>query len=245
LRELPGGPATIDEQVLSGDIAAGIAAEEDEGSLEFFRPAHASHGGFFAEAFDHLGRGLFRGEWARAEAIDADAVAGPIDGEMAGHVDDAPLEGVVADGAGGADPGISVGIAADDAVHGAQHDNGPGGLPGDDMISKQAGEDEVPGGIGELAGELFGGDRGEVGTDRLVAIVDEHIDLPGAGDRLGEPGGAVVGALVIEFDSEVVLAGAAGEAAGRFASAVGVAAGDDDLGTGFRQGSAERGSQVA
>src|SRR5687768_2211655 len=40
---LPGRPAAVDEQVLAGHEAAGIAGQKDNRPLQFVGPAHAAH----------------------------------------------------------------------------------------------------------------------------------------------------------------------------------------------------------
>ncbi len=151
------------------------------------------------------------GERAGAEAVHAHAVRGPVDGEVAGHLENPAFERVVRHGTCAVEPFVRVGIRPDEAVHRPDHHDAAA-APGDGVVAKLAGEEEVAGGVGELAVELLGGDRSPVGGERLVAVVDEHVDVPGPLLGLLEPALDRILVHMIQRDGKVHRAVQAWEA---------------------------------
>ena len=62
----------------------------------------------------------------------------------------------------------------------------PEALRLDDMIAEQPGEQEIAGGVGEVAIELLGGDRRQVVGRTFRAVVDEDVELAAKSEGLGE-----------------------------------------------------------
>lgn len=91
-----GGPAAIDDQSLTGDVATRVAGEEKEGSVEIGGQAVAGEQGVPKDPFLNLldvddggGRlGLYE---PRHQAIDPDAVSAPLSRPLPGNRFEAPL----------------------------------------------------------------------------------------------------------------------------------------------------------
>src|SRR5262245_7106368 len=86
----PGGPPAVDEEVLSGHVAARVAGEKDYRTLHFVRLPHPFHRALCAESFHHLRVGLLAGEWPWAQAVHPHAIGRPVDGQVPGHMHDSP-----------------------------------------------------------------------------------------------------------------------------------------------------------
>ena len=50
---LPRGPAAVDEQILAGDVTAGVADQHQQRAFQFMRQSHAFHRAFRLQPFDH------------------------------------------------------------------------------------------------------------------------------------------------------------------------------------------------
>src|SRR5438105_2100448 len=82
---LPCSPTAVDDQVLSGQIAAGIDGQKYDGAFQFIWPAHPAHGTLRTQPIDQLAWNPVRGERPRTETIDAHLVARPIHSQVPRH----------------------------------------------------------------------------------------------------------------------------------------------------------------
>ena len=196
-------------------------------------------GRFLAQAFDQRLRCRRCRKGARAQGVDADAIVGPVNGQVPSHLQNAPLQRVISHRAG-LPRLVDFRIRADQAIHRAEHDHAGRCSPGHRRIAHSACQQEVAGGVGQLLVEFLAGAVGQVGLHVLVAVVDEHVDVPREFDGRGKPALDRVGVQVIDGHSEVPARLGAAELCGALACLVAIAAGNDDTATGFGQGVGQR-----
>lgn len=113
---LPAGVATIDDQVGTGSVRAGVGNEIDVGALELLGQAVAAHGDHVVpQLLDALVDKVAQAgvDVARGDCVDAGKVA-PLVGQRPGHVDAAGLGDVVR--------GLLLGEVGDVARHGGGDD---------------------------------------------------------------------------------------------------------------------------
>src|SRR5689334_18748239 len=97
---LPGGPAAIDDEGVPGDVAGGVAGQEQQRAVELVGAGGASHRGVRVDPGDLVGvaqvaagRG---GKPGRGDGVDPYPSAGPLGGEFPGQRDHRGLAGGVA-----------------------------------------------------------------------------------------------------------------------------------------------------
>lgn len=179
--------ATVDTDISTSDVLAGVGEEEGDGAHQILGLAHLAlrnQGRPLAVQVwvlvqDLLGEG--REHVAGGDAVDADAGVGPLDGERGSQVADAGLGCVVG--------GLGLGDVDDGAGHAADHDHAARALTRHEVAGDRGGEEvgaiDVDG--PELAHALDGvvdglEVLGEAGRG------DEVVDLAVGGDDLGDAG---------------------------------------------------------
>ena len=91
------GPAAVDEDPLAGDVATGVAGEEEEGTVEILGLPVAGEQGVAQDPVlhlwnvDDLSRHL-RFDEPRRQAVGADAVPPPLEGPFAGEGIEPPFD---------------------------------------------------------------------------------------------------------------------------------------------------------
>src|SRR3954447_17917657 len=100
MSDLHGGPPAVDGEDLAGDVAAGVAGEEQQGAVELALLAVAPHRRAARDPLvaallgEHVARHLAL-EPPGGERVDPDALARPLRAELAGEVYDPALRGGV------------------------------------------------------------------------------------------------------------------------------------------------------
>lgn len=125
---------------------------------------------------------------------------------MASHLDDSAFQRLVSDGVRGADSCVRFGIGADDAVHGAHHNNHTRNTTFDDVVVQLPGQHEVTGRIGKLPIELFCRDGRQVVAKRGVSVVNKDVDAARLLRRLVKGDRRCISIEVIDRRREMTLA---------------------------------------
>ena len=222
-RDSDGSPAAVADADVAGDVARLVGGQIDDGGVQLAVAAGAAHRGAVLDEVVHSGHGLgavgLAGEEARADAVDGDALLGPLGGHLTGEVDDGSLAGgVVADGdlgqAAVAEDGGDVDypavaglehLAAE--VAGAAHDAEDVGVDGVDPVL-----------LGEIVQRL---------ALAAAGVVDENVDPPIAVMHVLRKGlnGSVVAQIERKADCGIALAA---ERLRKFLAFIAAAGGDDD-----------------
>ncbi len=147
---------------------------------------------------------------------------------MPRHVDDAALQRVILDGAGGADTFVGVGVRTNDAVHGSDHDDRSGCFSGDDLIPESSSQQKVTGGVFEVFAEGLSGDVRQIERVSLLAVVDQDVDLTCGLDRCVETGVERVFVELVELHSEMGCSAWRRKIVGDLLGAIFDSTGDDD-----------------
>src|SRR5829696_202506 len=173
---LPGRGAAVHDDGLACDVGGGRGGEEDHDPFEVLWVAETverdalEHPGFelLDKAPAHTGR-----EPARGNGVDGYAVRGPGGRKVTGHGDDGALGGVVAHGL------HVVGVAADQAGHAGDVDDGAAGPAFDHTPPRSLGHEERPPHVDpEYLIEALQGHLRRWSSPRRPAVVDDDVEAP-------------------------------------------------------------------
>src|SRR5215212_71954 len=174
--ELPGCGAAVHDEGLACDVGGCWGGEEDHDPFEVLWVAEAverdalQHPGLelLDQATAHTGR-----EPARGYGVDGDAVRGPRGRKITGHGDDGAFGGVVAHGL------HVVGVAAYQAGHARDVDDGAPGPAFDHAPPRRLGHEERPPHVDpEYLVEALQGHLRGWSPPRGPAVVDDYVQTP-------------------------------------------------------------------